>query len=232
MKILGTEPRLVGGDGATSISSVGNIIPGESGTPRRTIITGDGNIGQQPPEPCFGAAQKAMEAAAQKERIRAKEMEKLEENVSIDDLKRILKRERIRMSRMAADLAAMKVSTVQSVAEAEVNEEGRINCLMRRLEGVKQERGRVILDLEREEDMLTNNLQEKLDHVRREKTMLERKVEKEQSSHSKLKSKLMDLTKNNSQRSLDASITQILEEEEENEEETENEEITTERTAK
>ena len=43
---------------------------------------------------------------------------------------------------------------MQSVAQAEVHEEGRINHLMRRLDTLQAEKGRIIVELEREEEMV------------------------------------------------------------------------------
>lgn len=96
----------------------------------------------------------AMEAAVQSERARAKLKEKEEEEMTADELRVVLKRERTRMSKFAADLTALRAAAVQSQAEAEVHEEGRINCLMRRLEGLQQEKGRLIVELEQEEEMV------------------------------------------------------------------------------
>ena len=48
----------------------------------------------------------------------------------------------------------MKSTAVASQAEAEVFEEGRINCLMRRLDSLQKEKGRIIVELEREEEMV------------------------------------------------------------------------------
>jgi glycyl-tRNA synthetase beta subunit len=95
-----------------------------------------------------------MEAAVHSERMRAKEKEKEEENMTADELKAVLKRERTRMSKIAADLAALRSAAVQSQAEAEAHEEGRINNLMRRVECLQQEKGRIIVELEREEEMV------------------------------------------------------------------------------
>lgn len=105
-----------------------------------------------PPEPT--ETQKAMEAAAAKERQRSKELEEQELNLSADRLREILKQERHRMARMAADLAKFRSTAVQSQLEAEMIEEGRINGLMRRLEYLQQEKGRIIVELEREEEMV------------------------------------------------------------------------------
>jgi hypothetical protein len=100
-----------------------------------------------------------MEAAVQSERMRAKEKEKEEENMTADELKAALKRERTRMSKISADLAALRSAAGQSQAEAEVHEEGRINSLMRRVECLQQEKGRIIVELEREEEMVRDSRQ-------------------------------------------------------------------------
>ena len=96
-----------------------------------------------------------MEAALTSERVRMKEKESEEQDMSTEELKSVLRRERIRMSRMAGDLAVLRSNAVQSQAEAEVNEEGRINCLLAHLDGLQQEKGRIILELEREEEMVS-----------------------------------------------------------------------------
>jgi hypothetical protein len=97
---------------------------------------------------------RAMEAVGMAERKRAKEMEAQEVNLPADELRAILKRERHRMGRIASDLASLKATAVQAQLEAEVVEEGRINCLMRRMDDLQSEKGRIILELEREEEMV------------------------------------------------------------------------------
>lgn len=165
-----------------------------------------------PPEPpVMSESQKAMEAAVQKERTRSKEMEKEEATLNADELRTVLKRERHRMARLAADLASMRSMAVQSVAQAEVNEEGRINNLMRRLDSLQAEKGRIIVELEREEEMLTNNLQRKLNEVRREKAQLEH------MSRSDLEARLAALQEGAG----DINMDEELEEKEEMEEEEE-----------
>lgn len=108
-----------------------------------------------PPSPSMSKA--AMEAALTSERTRMKEKELEEQEMSTEELKSVLRRERIRMSRMAGDLAVLRSNAVRSQAEAEVNEEGRINCLLAHLDGLQQEKGRIILELEREEEMVREN---------------------------------------------------------------------------
>ena len=88
------------------------------------------------------------------ERSRAKELEEKEKTMDADGLKTALKRERAHSARLAADLAGLWSSAVQSQADAEVLEEGRINSLMRRMDRLQREKGRIIVELEREEEMV------------------------------------------------------------------------------
>ena len=100
--------------------------------------------------------EKAMDSAMAAERARIKELEKKESeaDLTVEDLKLILKRERSRSSKLVGELAAMKSMSVASQAEAEIGEEGRINGLMRRLDCLQKEKGRIIVELEREEEMV------------------------------------------------------------------------------
>jgi len=114
-------------------------------------------------------------------------LEEKEKTMDADGLKTALKRERAHSARLAADLAGLWSSAVQSQADAEVLEEGRINSLMRRMDRLQREKGRIIVELEREEEMLTNTLQKKLNEVRREKSLLEKKIEVEHEENVRLK---------------------------------------------
>jgi len=96
----------------------------------------------------------AVEHAVEAERSRIRERENEEMNMDIDQLKQALKRERSHSCRLVAELATLKSVSVKSQAEAEAYEEGRINCLMRRLECLQREKGRIIVELEREEEMV------------------------------------------------------------------------------
>jgi hypothetical protein len=131
-----------------------------------------------------------MEQAVAAERHRAKEMEALESHMSADELRVILKKERHRMAGFARTIADLRSTAVQCQSQAEIYEEGRINSLLGRLETLQMEKGRIVNELEREEEMLTNSLQKKLDQVRREKAELEKLIQQEQLSHSDLQSKL------------------------------------------
>ncbi len=108
----------------------------------------------RPHPPRISQVQKAMETAIVAERKRAKEMQCLEETMTGDELRAVLKQERHRMSQLAADLAKHRTMTVQCQLEAEVLEEGRVNGLMRRLEELQLEKGRIIIELEQEEEMV------------------------------------------------------------------------------
>lgn len=99
-----------------------------------------------------------MENAVAAERRRAKDLEAQELNKSADELREILHRERRRMGHAYGELAALKATSVQSQLQAEVVEEGRINSLMRRLDGLQQEKGRIIVELEREEEMVRDSM--------------------------------------------------------------------------
>lgn len=175
---LGWSPKRSGPLSPVATAVGGNFLPG--------LPLMMNNMNNFPQPPSINEQQRAMEGAVQKERTRTKAMEVDEASLGADELRIVLKRERHRMARLAADLASMKSLAVQSVAQAEVSEEGRINNLMRRLEGLQQEKGRIIVELEREEEMLTNNLQKKLNKVQQEKVVLE----KHQMSRSELEARL------------------------------------------
>jgi hypothetical protein len=131
-----------------------------------------------------------MEQAVAAERKRAKEMEEHEKDLSADELRQILKQERHRMAGFARTIADLRCTAVSCQSAAEIHEEGRINSLLGRLETMQMEKGRIVNELEREEEMITNTLQKKLDQVRREKLELEKLIQHEQRSHSDMQSKL------------------------------------------
>lgn len=106
------------------------------------------------PPPEHTAQHKAMEAASAKERQRIKLVEPEEATMSADELRFVLKRERQRTVGIVAELASIKSMAVTNQLEAEVLEEGRVNHLMRRLDTLKAEKERIIIELEREEEMV------------------------------------------------------------------------------
>lgn len=119
------------------------------GIPAHTIPGGGTLPGVPSP-----ARSKAVEHALEAERLRVKDLEPRERDMDAAELRVALRRERRHSQRLAADLAALWSSAVQSQAEAEVSEENRINGLMRRLDRVQREKGRIIVELEREEEMV------------------------------------------------------------------------------
>ena len=102
-----------------------------------------------PPEP--SQQQRAMEAAVMAERTRSAMCEKEEIGMTAEELREVLKRERRRMAKIAADLASFKCSAVQQQLDSEVFEEGRINGLMRTVDHLQHE-------LAREEQMVSKYL--------------------------------------------------------------------------
>jgi hypothetical protein len=81
-------------------------------------------------------------------------MEPGESTLSANELRVVLKKERQRMFKFAADLARLKIAAVQCQAESEIHEERCINGLVRRLESLQLEKTRIIIELEREEEMV------------------------------------------------------------------------------
>ena len=107
-----------------------------------------------PPEPT--QQRRAMEAAIMAERTRTNQCEKEEATMTADELRAVLKKERRRTAKLAADLAAFKCSAVQQQLESEIFEEGRINELMRRVDNLQHEKEKIIVALEREEEMVSS----------------------------------------------------------------------------
>ena len=99
---------------------------------------------------------KAMEAALMAERTRSVQCEKDEADMTADQLRAVLQKERRRTAKIAADLASFKCNAVQQQLQAEVVEEGRINELMRRVDHLQQEKEKIIVALEREEEMVSS----------------------------------------------------------------------------
>lgn len=112
-------------------------------------------LGNPPLSPASAtAAANAALTAAEQERNRASHHQKLEETMTAEELRAALKKERAYSCKLAVDLATLKSAAVSSQAEAEAYEEGRINCLMRRLNILAKEKGRLIVELEQEEEMV------------------------------------------------------------------------------
>jgi hypothetical protein len=143
----------------------------------------------------------AIEHAINTEKKRIKNLESHENDLlsqnklSSSDFKLLLKKERNRNVQLVGELTALKSQAVASQAEAEVCEEGRIMGLMRRLDSLQKEKGRIIVELEREEEMLTNTLQKKLFDARKSSMMMEKQIEREHAYNLELRAKLDGLSK-------------------------------------
>ena len=148
------------------------------------------------------AMKQAVESALSTERSRIRTLEEAEASLSLEELRHVLKRERLHSLHLTGELAAIKSALVTCQAEAEIHEEGRINTLMRRvhnqMESMQREKERIIVELEREEEMLTNTLQKKLEEVRREKEILQRKIEQEHLFNEELRAKVDSLSESSS----------------------------------
>ena len=97
-----------------------------------------------------------IDAAMAQERQRSKDLESTEQHFTeISQFQHALKQERSYSAKLAGELAALRSAAVASHSEAEAHEEGRINGLMRRLDGLQREKGRIIIELEREEEMVS-----------------------------------------------------------------------------
>jgi hypothetical protein len=168
----------------TPSSSASFLVPG----PNMPFMSSHPFCSEMPVR--FSEHQRAMEQAVAAERHRAKVMEAQEINLSADELRVILRQERHRMAGFARTIADLRSTAVHCQSQAEIHEEGRINSLLGRLETMQMDKGRIVNEFEREEEMLTNSLQKKLDQMKREKVQLERLIEQERLSRSDLQSKL------------------------------------------
>lgn len=97
----------------------------------------------------------ARRQAVEEERARAAEMEKEEEHCNAEELRMILKKERLRMESIQGDLTELKSGVVQEQLQAEVLEEECINGMVRRLDQLHEEKARIMIE-EREQEMVCN----------------------------------------------------------------------------
>mmetsp|Transcript_18751 Transcript_18751/g.53940 ORF Transcript_18751/g.53940 Transcript_18751/m.53940 type:complete len:275 (+) Transcript_18751:96-920(+) len=195
-RVGGAGSLLSGGYPAPTLPSLNPTTP--PGTPITEgvpvhSIPGCGVLPLPPGTPSQRASQKkAVEHALEAERSRIRDLEAKEQDMDAGALRIQLKRERQHSTRLACDLAALWSSAVQSQADAEIEDENRMNALMRRLDKVQREKGRIIVELEREEEMLTNTLQKKLNEVRKEKALLEQQIEREHEEQARLARRMQD----------------------------------------
>ncbi|KAI8072458.1 hypothetical protein BC940DRAFT_292648 [Gongronella butleri] len=78
------------------------------------------------------------------------------------------------------DNQTLKQLTVNMTALAEQEEEYISNMLLKRISGLKKEKGELLMQVEQEEEYMTNMLQKKLNRLQKEKIDLENALEQEQ----------------------------------------------------
>ena len=103
---------------------------------------------------------------------------------TVDEYKHALARERRHTLGLVQELSYHKFnSKYQSCSlysEAEINEEAKVNLLIKNMEGIIKEKEedkiKTVMELEREEERMINVLMGRLERVNREKMMLERQI--------------------------------------------------------
>lgn len=103
---------------------------------------------------------------------------------TIEEYQHALARERRHSLSLVQELSQYKFhsryQSCQLYSEAEINEEAKVNLLIKNIEGIIKEKNedkvRTVMELEREEERMINVLMERLERVNREKGMLERQI--------------------------------------------------------
>ncbi|KAJ9050465.1 hypothetical protein DSO57_1014123 [Entomophthora muscae] len=91
-----------------------------------------------------------------------------------------LEMERGQVNILRHDNKLLKELAVKLHASAEQEEEFMLNKLLKRISGLKKEKGDLMVQVEQEEEFLTNSLQKKLFQLQKEKIDLENALEQEQ----------------------------------------------------
>ena len=107
-----------------------------------------------------------------------------EQYTTVNEYKHALARERRHILSLVQELSLYKFNiryqSCQLYSEAEINEEHKVNTLIKNMEGIIKEKNedkvRTVMELEREEERMINGLMERLERVNREKGMLERQI--------------------------------------------------------
>ncbi|KAL3791031.1 hypothetical protein HJC23_003020 [Cyclotella cryptica] len=124
-------------------------------------------------------------AALTQEKTRVSSLQEHEAHyTTIDEYRHALARERRHALSLVQELSYYKFNArYQSCllySEAEINEEAKVNLLIKSMESVikekNEEKVRTVMELEREEERMINVLMERLERVNREKGMLERQI--------------------------------------------------------
>ena len=148
-----------------------------------------------PPLPSAGAAdashynallERELRKTAEAEKSRIASLTHYEDQnyTAIDEYKRALSRERRHSSSLAAELTQYKFSSRYASCNvhsaAEIDEEARVNALIKNIGTMKrdmnEDRCRVVMELEREEERIINGLMMRLEDVEREKMLLEQEI--------------------------------------------------------
>ncbi|CAG8546792.1 31592_t:CDS:2 [Gigaspora margarita] len=107
------------------------------------------------------------------ERVRQQELD-------IKKLKFELEMEQGHVNILRHDNQMLRQMTVDMHVSAEQEEEYISNKLLKRISGLKKEKGELLLQVEQEEEYLTNTLQKKLNQLQKEKIDMENALEQEQ----------------------------------------------------
>lgn len=128
----------------------------------------------------------ALDRATKRERSRIDALVRHESQnyKTVDEYRHALSRERRHAAGLAVELERLRFlarhASCRVHAAAEVGEEARINHLIKGIDGLRrdmqEDRVRVVMELEREEERRIMGLVARLDEVKREKALLERQI--------------------------------------------------------
>ncbi|CAO3645197.1 unnamed protein product [Mucor fragilis] len=104
----------------------------------------------------------------------------VEQQIHIKKLEFELEMEQGHVKILKHDNKLLRQMTVDMNAMAEQEEEFISNRLLKRITGLKKEKGELLLQVEQEEEYMTNMLQKKLTQLQREKIDMENSLEQEQ----------------------------------------------------
>jgi len=102
------------------------------------------------------------------------------EQLSVDELKAELCKERMRNVMLNEELGRVKDQQLRQHVEIEQEEEFITNKLLKNLRTVEQEKNQILMDIDREQEFLTNTLHRKMSQILKEKQELEKQLKVEQ----------------------------------------------------
>lgn len=100
--------------------------------------------------------------------------------VEIAELRSALEHERLRTKTLQDEIKALRSDIITREAQAEQEDEYRVNKLSKTVDQVKKEKQDLLRQVEQEEEYITNTLSKKLEQVRQEKVDLENQLEQEE----------------------------------------------------